>query len=324
MKNIYVILISVIFLCGCSAIFEKSIKDQSILVYIPADSFKTKLYNQQFYWEKVSGALSYRLQIASPSFNPGIIQRMIVDTIVMTNSIHIILNSGEYEWRIRAQNGGSETEYVTRKLFIDNATFDQRPLNVTSPKTTLITFENNIQFDWLQVIGAENYTIQIDTFNGNFTKSKVTTVDNSQLSAFVTLDSRGKYKWRMFSDSAGIKSLYSSTGYIEFKMDTVGLLTPKVNENDVSQNLDFTWSIPVNKLATDIYTYELFLYNSTFTLIDNYPQTAPQMPIIINSGEAIQLKGLEKGKTYYWSIVAKDQYGLTSQKTTKRKFTVSS
>ena len=327
MRNLIIYVSLGCFLSGCSAIFEKSIANQSIDIYIPADSFKTKLYSQQFYWEKVAGATSYRLQIVSPSFNSTSIKRFILDTIMSVNSITVTLSPGEYEWRLRAQNGGSETAYYTRKLFINQTTFDQRPISIKMPSSSFSSYQRGIPFEWFAVSGAQNYTIEIDTFIGTFTNPMITTVDFSQLIANPVLQKRGHYKWRMFADSAGTKSMYSSTGYIDFLMDTVGLYTPDKNAINVSQNPDLIWNKPVsaNRLSTDQYTYELYLYSSLnpLVLVTDYSQSMP-IAVPIANGETIQLKGLTKGKTYYWAIIAVDQYNVKSQLTSKRKFTVSS
>jgi len=327
MRNIIIYVSLIFFFSSCSAVFEKSIAEKSIDIYIPADSFKTKLYNQQFYWEKVTGATSYRLQIVSPNFNSATIQRFILDTITSTNSITVQLNPGEYEWRLRAQNGGSETAYFTRKLFIQETTFNERPMGMKSPALNSISFKSSISFEWYAVTGAQNYTIEIDTLIGNFTNPMVTTVDFSQLSAYSVLQKRGSYKWRMFADSAGIKSMYSYTGKIDFRLDTTRLSKPDMNAINVSQNPDLVWNKPGNGLLNDEYRYELYLFNSlnSSDLVTDYPQSTPnRMPIIISNGETKQLLGLTRGKTYYWAIKAIDQYGNESQLTSKRKFTVSS
>lgn len=327
MKKIIAYIFLIGFLSACSAVFEKSIKDQSIDIYIPADSFKTKLYSQQFYWEKVTGATSYRLQIASPDFNSHSIQRMVLDTIMTANSITVLLSPGEYEWRLRAQNGGSETVYYTRKLFIDEADFDERPILIRTPvSTSVFSYDSSIAFEWYAVTGAQHYTVEMDLSTGNFSNPIITTVDYSQLIASAALTKRGKYKWRIYADSAGIKSLYSVTGYVDFRLDTANLKLPAHNAPGVSQNPTFEWDAPENGLSTDKYSYELYLYTSLndADLVTDYPSAiSPQaMPLQVGGVKSVQLMGLTKGKTYYWAIKAIDQYNNKSDLTAKRKFTV--
>ena len=319
MKNILIYFSSIIFLCSCSAVFEKPLTDKSIEIYTPADSFKTKKYTQQFYWEKVDGATNYRLQIAQPGF--ASIQGMLMDSITTSNSISFTLSPGEYEWRLRAQNGGSETAYFTRKLFIVETAFEERPMTVTLPASSKVTYVSDVEFDWIAVTGAEKYMIEIDTFNGNFVNPKVTPIDGSLLTGVASLSIRGKYKWRMYADSAGTKSSYSSIGTIDFKLDTASLSTPENNATGISQNADFVWKAPANQLTSDKYTYQLYLYDSaTDTKVSTV--TGYTFPLTINK-ETTQIMGLTKGKTYYWTIQAYDQYNVPSLLTARRKFTVS-
>lgn len=328
MKNIIAYICIATFLSGCSAVFEKSIADKPIDIYTPADSFKTKLYSQQFYWEKVAGATSYRLQIARPSFNSASIQSIILDTIMTANSITVTLSPGEYEWRLRAQNSGSETVYYTRKLFINETGFNERPVAIKTPaSTSFVSYGSDVTFEWFAVTGAENYTIEIDKSTGNFSNPIIATVDFSQLTASAAIPKRGQYKWRMYADSASIKSMYSSIRNIDFRLDTATLSLPEKNAVGVSQNPNFSWTKPKleNRLSTDVYSYELYLYDSNLVEITNYPESDPKaMPIPITNGETIRLVGLERGKTYYWAIKVVDQYNVKSQLTSKRKFTVSS
>jgi len=252
MKKILVCFLVVILFDNCSAVFEKSIANQSIDIILPADSLKTKDYTQQFYWEKVTGATRYRLQIAQPSFASNLIQSMITDTIVTTTSVSLTLSPGEYEWRVRAENAGSETNYVTRKLYVLQTSFDTRPMSVISPtSSTLITYSNGVAFTWNEVQGAQEYYIQIDTLTGSFIAPLIDSIPGGQTVKTTLLKKRGTYKWRMYADSFGVQShvqsQYSTTGYIQFAMDTASLSIPANNAISVGQSSNFSWAKPPSK-----------------------------------------------------------------------------
>lgn len=320
MKYIISMLTLVTFLSGCSTLFEKSIAEKSIDIYTPADSMSTKQYSQQFYWEKVDGATSYRVQIVKPDFSS--IQNFILDTITTSNSITVVLNAGEYEWRLRAQNGGSETKYFSRKIFITETSFNERPMLVKATTSGGITYTKDVSLSWTAVSGAQKYIIEVDSSSGNFVNPTSTTIGGSLVSGTFSLNKRGVYNWRMYADSAGIKSMYSSTGTVTFKLDTADLSMPVNNDKNVFFNADFKWEKPSNGLSSDQYTYELYLLNSADEK-DLASVSGYTFPITDITALIYPVKGLTKGKTYYWGIKVVDQYHVKSGLTAKRKFTVS-
>jgi len=320
MKNMFIVFFIVILFDNCSAVFEKSIANASIDIILPADSLKTKEYTQQFYWEKVTGATRYRLQIAQPSFASNLIQSMVEDTIVTATSVSITLNPGEYEWRVRAENSGSETNYVTRKLYVLQTSFDTRPMSVTLPtSSTFITYSSGVRFTWNEVQGAEEYYIQIDTMTGSFITPLVDSISGSQFEATPVLKKRGTYKWRMYADSSTMQSQYSTTGYIQFAMDTASLSVPANNALNVGQSSNFTWTKPpsTNLIGSEQLTYTINIYNSNTA-------TAPVTTFTFVGAETglVAFNSTYKGQVLYWSIVVTDSYGVSSMSTSRNKFTL--
>jgi uncharacterized protein YegP (UPF0339 family) len=316
MKNIFACVCAIVLLSGCSDIFEKPISNSSVEIYTPADSAVSKKNVQQFYWEKVENASNYRLQIASPGFASAQLQSFVLDTIVTTNKVDISLDAGEYEWRLRAQNGGSQTAYFTRKLFITQAAFNERQLLVTSPSNTVVTYSNSVYFSWRPVSGSMKYYIEIDTLSGSFTSPEMKEEINAfETQKYVELKKRGSYRWRMYADSAGIKSMYSSTGRIDFKLDTVSLGVPISNKTDVPTSQVFSWSVPANAMSTDQLTYKFYILNSTDPA-DVFIQDE------LTTTKTAEIKNMEKGKVYYWAVEVYDQFGIKSGRTALRKFTV--
>ena len=319
MKNLFKALVVISLLDSCSAVFEKSIENSSIEIYTPADSFSTRISSQQFYWEPVEHATNYRLQIAKPSFNSGLIQAIVLDTVMTGSSITVLLSTGEYEWRLRAQNAGSETVYYTRKLFVQEIPFNQRTMIMVRPSTTTTSFSTyiaNVLFQWAALTGTQSYFIEIDALTDNFTSPVIYEINQSILQNTVTLPTRGKYIWRMYADSLGVRSNYSVIGNIDFKMDTVGLLTPANNSPNLTQSIELRWAKPLNHLSNDVNQYEVSLYSSLSNsdLLTGYP--AP-----LTTNEFIQITGLSKGTTYYWAVRVIDKDGVPSVYTKKYKFT---
>jgi hypothetical protein len=322
MKRVIIAIWSICLLSSCSDIFQKSITNSSIIIYTPADSLKSKVYTQQFYWEVVPDATNYRLQIASPSFASGKIQSFVLDTTMVTNKIALTLSAGEYEWRLRAQNGGTETSYFTRKLYILQAPFKERPMIVTSPTSSLTTYSSVVAFSWGSVTGAANYYLEIDTLTDGFKNSTTIQISNSLNQKDQTLQKRGSYNWRMYADStATIKSAYSAIGTIVFGMDTVLLTNPANNASlaPITAQYHFTWGRPKGAISGETLTYSFALYSTSDLTNPIVPGNSTYN--VIYAGESALVSGLTSGTTYYWSVMTTDANKASSIYTSKRKFT---
>jgi hypothetical protein len=334
MKKIIIAIWSICLLSSCSDIFQKSITNSSIIIYTPADSLSSKVYTHKFYWESVSGATNYRLQIASPSFTSGQIQSIILDTTMISNKLTFTLNPGKYEWRLRAQNGGSETSYITRKLEIIQTSFDQRPMTVLSPSISTTVYSNSVLYNWTPISGTANYYIEIDTLGDGFSNPVIKKVDGTQNSFPYILQYRGIHNWRMYAvDSFAQKSQYShisepiNLGTITFGMDTVSLVSPANNAtlSPISAQYQFSWSEPKGAIKGETLTYTLTLFSSlnpansitTPPYIVNYSAKAPAS----GQPQTATISGLTPGTTYYWSVMTTDANGVKSAYPIKRKFT---
>src|SRR5215217_1004573 len=106
---IFYLLLIIIF-SGCKEFIEPSIAKRYVVQLAPANSSESTQYNQTFWWEPVEDALKYRLQVANPNFDRT--QVLVLDTLVETNKFNYTLEPGTYEWRVRAENGSSETAYT--------------------------------------------------------------------------------------------------------------------------------------------------------------------------------------------------------------------
>lgn len=313
MKQTILGILVCLFLNSCSAVFEKPITDKNIIIYTPADSASSKIYSQQFYWEKVDGATRYRLQIASPDFiHP---QTIVLDSIMSSNKLNVSLSPGNYEWRLRAENGGSETKYQTRALFIHQGRFEDQQLVVSRPAENTTTYSNTLVFEWNNIIHAESYSIEIAEETGSFSSPLQTiSVDAPSLDQSVVLLKRGNYKWRMVADSAGIKSQYSASKKIYFKMDTVALTKPISNQTDLATTVVLEWSAPDNSKDEVGVSYMVYLYDSFNAVLSGYPKkvTTPSLTVA----------DLNAGQSYYWAVRAIDANGTEGVNTSKRKFSV--
>jgi hypothetical protein len=92
---------------GCAEIIEKSLTNEQVMLSAPANNVASSDSLQTFYWQKLDGATSYQLQVVSPNFDS--IVKLIADTTVNTNMFPISLDTGQYQWKVRAFNASSTT-----------------------------------------------------------------------------------------------------------------------------------------------------------------------------------------------------------------------
>lgn len=299
---------ALMFLMGCHDIIEKDITKNTITVKAPVDNFESTGYNITFWWDEVNGAGQYRLQICKPSFDS--LQQFVVDTLVPADRCVITLFPGRYQWRIRAENAGSSTPFVTRNLIVDsNSDFSNQVFIVNSPGDNFVTNTNPITFRWSTYPFATSYQYQLtDTF-GNEVKARMAT------QAFVvdTL-AEGVYLWQVKAIN-GING--TATAYSVARRITLDLTAPMVsnqiapaNNSLDSNGLNLTWM-----KAADVYA------DSIIVASDSSFQAAVVNAYVLGD-TSFQLPPLPISHTYYWRLRSRDQAGNWSVYSTAFKFTL--
>jgi hypothetical protein len=94
---------------SCNEVFEESLDNEQVILKAPVDSIVSSESIQAFYWLPFDSGTKYELLIVSPRFDS--IERFVTDTIVQKNQFQLSLQSGEYQWKVRAFNFSSSTQY---------------------------------------------------------------------------------------------------------------------------------------------------------------------------------------------------------------------
>ena len=106
------------FVLSCSDIIEvEDISNKTITVLAPMDETVLNTTTVNFTWDSIEDAEDYKLQIATPSFENAI--QILTDSTLLTTNFSKTLETGSYEWRIRAENSSYETEYSTQSFTIE-------------------------------------------------------------------------------------------------------------------------------------------------------------------------------------------------------------
>ena len=171
--------------------------------------------NVNFSWDFVEDAEDYRIQVAQPDFDNTI--QIVLDSIVTsTTNFTQTLSSGNYQWRVRADNSGYSTAYTTNSFAVEST-----PEDISSAQVTLLapaidltfTTSDTLSFSWESAPGANSYTIQIAS--PNFESATVIVEDINQTgSSFTTTElDAGSYEWRVRAENSEYQTPYSTRSF---------------------------------------------------------------------------------------------------------------
>lgn len=151
----YLLLCSMLWF-SCNEIFEEDIEDDEVILFSPDDSLTTNTSEVKFWWGFVDGAEQYNLQVVSPTFDEP--EKMILDTIVSTNTFTTSLPSGKFQWAVSASNNGYSTLFYQRTFWVDTVQSSktislQKPQDksYTNSFPIIATWDTDYRFDQFMV-----------------------------------------------------------------------------------------------------------------------------------------------------------------------------
>jgi hypothetical protein len=238
--NIYVLvpLILILFFACSEIILEKDIKNKSIVLLSPKDSSTLKSLTPSFWWDEVEGARNYQIQIVSPTFENPV--RLYVDSIVATNKFTMDLDTLQFQWRVRALNGGYQSSYTTATFKIDSGSvIEDRALKLLSPSNDSYFKNQDIELKWEAATDVEKYNLVVtgDT-------SIDINLSNTIISSKIKFGANKNFTWKVIPiNSAHYKESEKFTFGIDNKLPTVPTLT-QPNDNAVisAEAATFSWN----------------------------------------------------------------------------------
>ncbi len=115
-KSLLIVLIALTF--SCDDIIEvDDISAKSVILLAPTNQAVLNITDLTFSWQVVEEAESYHIQIATPSFENAL--QIVKDSVDVSNSFTTTLEANDYEWRVRAENSGYQTNYTTQTFTIE-------------------------------------------------------------------------------------------------------------------------------------------------------------------------------------------------------------
>ncbi len=305
-------LTGLITLTTCEAIFEKDLESQEVFLIIPLDSITTDLAAQTFWWERVDGAEGYNLQIVTPCFDS--ILRLIVDTNTTGEKYETNLYPGIYQWRVRAYNYSSSTDYYGRALTILN-TFDlsNQQVVIKSPALNFVSKDTSIRFEWFPLNNATDYRFELkyDSWDGDYVITPVLTTESS-----LTLDlDEARYAWGVQAQNQNSASLFTTR---TFMIDTTRpgipiLIKPLANDTTISHEILFEWSRP-DTTGSSIKDSLLISQDSLFSEGGYW--------VYFFTDYTAQRTTLDLSGKYFWKVRSLDAAGNISGYSQTRKFMI--
>ena len=304
--------LTVVLSCTKDIILE-DLKDKAIIVNAPANNFLSSENTITFWWEVLEGAEKYNIQIVKPDFTTVI--KLIADTNIFTNKYTISLQPGNYQWRIKAINGGGSTAYQVFNLRIDSTSNLSNQLVIPiSPLTGYITREKTILFQWNALPNAVTYSVELSQ-NNAVMHYTTTTLTNYTYSFSLSSATNYTCSWKVRAINENSISNFNvpQTFTIDLLPPSVSSpVTPTLNSL-VKDTIQLKW----NRLGGSDTQYDsLFVYTDAAFL--NLSRTATISATSIRINEISTTNPLPAGTgtaspiPYWWRLKSVDAQGNTS------------
>lgn len=287
-------------LYSCHDIFETDISKKRVNVLAPGDSVVLTNTAVTFWWDPVDYATQYTVQVVQPNFNS--IQTLVLDSTVTTNKLLASLGPGKYQWRIRAGNGSSYTDFQTYSFSIDsNLNIINQTVVLTSPQSNAILGTHTVQFTWARVYPATSYHFVLST------STAVLVLDTSVVSTTLLYGpiADGTYTWQVAAMNVSGNTQASSATFI---IDSIAPPTPTgftaSNYAFPSDSFILGWT---RGTPPSGYTY----YDTLVIFSDSFQNNAVRNVIITSASPVTYRDSLRSG-TYYSKVATKNNTGNTS------------
>ncbi len=310
-KVILLSFLAAIAMVSCEKFGEKNITKKVVVLLSPTQNQSDSILTKLFWWEEVEGADSYHLQVVSTTFDN--ITTLAVDTLISGVKFQLTMTPGEYQWRVRAENGAYESPWTTYNLTITNTNSltGQNLANLT-PDVDYATSDTSIDFSWAAMAKASSYNFLIEKYPSGIDVFNASLTTNSKSFNFT---SEGTYTWTVqgFNNiSASIASTRMIT--IDKTKPNLPVLTyPKdVTDTIYSLPATFTWDIG-NDTGSEVTHNITISTDSTFNTN------------ILHSAEVVDLKSysltsLSNTGKLYWRVRSVDAAGNASSYSVAKPF----
>ncbi len=307
MKRYFLYTIIALAFFSCEEILiEEDLSDGIVTITAPSDGTTVANTSVNFSWNAVDQATSYRLQIAYPSFESPV--QVVEDTTVTKTNFSTTLVKNDYEWRVRAQNSGSETAYTMASFrVIEAADFAARELLLISPANNAFNNTSDITLQWESVADATLYRVQLLDASNAVIQEETLTATSLQLTF-----PEGVTKWQVRAENSTQNTLYFTRAItVDTMAPNVPVAVTPANEAVFTDPvINFTWTREIVEGTTEFDS--IYIYSN------------PQLSELVTKDQVTSPSEitLDAGNTYYWFLKAFDQAGNQSAASNTLEFTI--
>lgn len=299
-------------LSSCKDFVEPSISGGKVTLEAPGNKYQSVSYTVNFWWDQVDDALTYRLQVVSPRFDS--VSVLVMDTVVKKNTFTLVLTPGSYQWRVRAENGSSQTPYAEPYSFnVLYSSIKQQNVLLLSPASGFLTNQNPVTLQWTSLYGATKYQLEIDT--NNFVNESAVLVNQVYpgLQVNYTFPKDQTYQWRVRAQNDTAQARWSAINVMTYNHTAPGVVTLVAPSN--KQTVSLPVSLQWNSVAKAT-KYKLYVLKSDSTTLYNqsFPASLTSTNYSFNLGTS--------GNKIYWKVTAVDAFGNEGLPSTLRSFSL--
>lgn len=299
---------------SCEDIIEKDITDDTVQIISPQNNDVINSNVVDFQWNELDGAEKYRVQVYSGS-------SIVIDTLVAENHLNVPMTQGNYQWRVRGENFGYNSNYTFNFNFsvIESTDLTNQQTILNSPADNFYTNNTNVILNWQSLSAAESYTFElINVTNGESIVNQQSGLTATSLTLNNTiLTADAQYRWKVKAVNSTSQTTFSSRN---FYLDRSAPNTPSntLPANDATysanQQINFSWSIPA-----DVGTIQSAIsYTIEFSNTINFASILQAS----NTTNASFQQAFPTAGDYYWRVKAKDLANNIGLYSVPFKFTI--
>lgn len=308
MRKLFIVIAAAVIatFTGCKALIEENIRGSKVNVLFPKTGDSLNTYNVTFWWDQVPDATSYELQLVQGTFSN--IQNFILDSTITSTRYTYILTPGTYQWRVRALNNSTQTDFTTQSFVVlRNDSLGAQGVILQYPPDNFFSNHTSQTFRWYPIPQTTYYTFQLLTAAGGLVYTTDLTTDT------IVLDNiqQGELQWRVRASDNSSSTAFTTRA---LNIDSIAPNTPIAISpaNGDSVNTPFTISWDRGVVSGSSIVDSLYLYSDS--LITLYQQVG-------SASTSYSVSSIPVG-TYFWRVRSTDQTGNTSGYSTASKFRV--
>lgn len=264
----------------------------------PADNAIVQPVLTVFDWDDVTGATSYRLQIATDAGFTNVVQNITgIGTSGRTLTTPLAYYTN-YFWRVSAFDGPNETVFSTSRTL--RTEIDQP--NLVSPGHLSPGNPIHPTLVWNTVLGADQYRMQFSADPGFGTLMYDSVMTDTTMYIDSILENNTLYYWRVYAENADPDVSPWSSRTFRTVLEVIPYLTfPIANVTVNSLSPTLYWNINVSSTG--------ITYDVLYSVDSMFP---PGLTTIVNAGANIeyQISGLTPATQYFWRVRSKNVNGV--------------